>query len=499
MADFELYNVKSKKTSAAHTRLLTGAFMQTTPFPQHAVLLVDDEEQFLLSAEFALQSEGLDNVTACADSRTVMDLLARDAFSVVLLDLYMPGVSGLDLLPEITREHPEIPVVILTAVNELETAVECMRQGAFDYIVKPVRRERLVTVVRRALERSDLQREIGALRDYLLTDSLRRPEAFADIVTADCGMRSLFRYIEAVAETALPVLLTGETGVGKELFARAVHAASGRSGVFVTVNAAGVDDTLFSDTLFGHRRGAFTGADRDRRGLIEEAAGGTLFLDEIGDLCLESQVKLLRLLQEHTYYTLGEDLPKRSDARIVAATNRDLPALRDDGRFRKDLYYRLSAHHVRIPPLRERRDDLPLLLRHLLEKAASDLGRRTPTVPRELVSLLGAYHFPGNVRELEGMVYDAVSRHRTGVLSMESFREKMDLSHETALPTAGGEGDSSGRGPDLIFPEQLPTLRETEDLLISEALRRADGNQTIAARLLGISRSTLNSRLNRDR
>jgi transcriptional regulator with PAS, ATPase and Fis domain len=296
------------------------------------------------------------------------------------------------------------------------------------------------------------------------------------------------------------VLITGETGVGKELVARAVHELSGRQGEFVPLNVAGVDDALFSDTLFGHKRGGFTGADRDRRGMIEQAAAGTIFLDEIGDLGLESQVKLLRLLQEGKYYPIGSDVPKLSDARIVVATNRDIADMQQRDEFRKDLYYRLQTHYIHIPPLRERKEDIPLLAERFLAKSAEQLDKKKPTPPRELATLLGTYHFPGNVRELEGMVFDAVSRHQSGVLSMESFREK--IGHDQTIRTAEPEAQESLPVPEdkrLLFPEQLPTLKETEQMLIAEALERADGNRTIAAQLLGLSRRALSNRLSRAR
>jgi DNA-binding NtrC family response regulator len=317
-------------------------------------------------------------------------------------------------------------------------------------------------------------------------------------------MHGVFRYVEAIAATPLPVLVTGETGVGKELIARAIHSLSGRMGAFVPVNVAGLDDTLFSDALFGHKRGGFTGADRDRSGLIEQAAGGTLFLDEIGDLAAASQVKLLRLLQEGRYYPIGSDLQKASDARVVVATNRDLAAMQEKGEFRRDLYYRLRSHHVHLPPLRRRKEDLPLLVDHFLGKAALLLGRSRPTPPKELVGLLDAYAFPGNVRELEGMIYDAVSRHRSGVLSLESFREK--IGPEAVAAFGGGAGPKAGPGGPaaddgrplpIAFGEALPTLPDAERLLIDEALRRAGGNQTTAAKLLGLSRRALNTRLRR--
>jgi len=287
------------------------------------------------------------------------------------------------------------------------------------------------------------------------------------------------------------VLVTGETGTGKELLALAIHRLSGRSGEFVPVNVAGLDDTLFSDTLFGHRKGGFTGADRDRPGLIERASGGTLFLDEIGDLAAQSQIKLLRLLQEGRYYPIGSDMQKASDARIVLATNRDIHTMQEKGEFRKDLYFRLRTHHIHLPPLRKRREDIPTLVDHFLSKAAESLGRNKPTPPKELRALLGTCEFPGNIRELEGMVFDAVSRHRSGVLSLDSFKEKLG---------DGGQGDEDQprrQEAKIVFSDSLPSLSEAEETLIDEALRRAQGNQSVAARMLGLSRRALNNRLRR--
>jgi len=261
---------------------------------------------------------------------------------------------------------------------------------------------------------------------------------------------------------------------------------------------AGLDDVAFSDTLFGHHKGAFTGAERPREGLIAAAAGGTLFLDEIGDLRESSQVKLLRLLQERTYYPLGADQLRASQARIVVATNADLAQVVGQGKFRKDLLYRLRGHHIRIPPLRERTDDIPLLLNHFLEKAAQALNKPAPTAPLALYSLLRSYHFPGNVRELEAMIHDAVTRQQGGTLSLRSFREAMG--DERALEESD-EAPSGAAVANLakLFPEGLPTLKEAEHYLIEEALRRADRNQGIAANMLGITRQALNKRLVRER
>ena len=470
------------------------------PYPSNPILMVDDEEQILLSVGLTLKSAGINNFVKCADSRKVMPLLAKQEFSLVLLDMMMPELSGEELVRELVSAYPHVPLLIITAMNKVETAVECMKLGALDYIVKPVDDARLVTTIKRALELGEVRAENTRLKQYLLFDNLEDPEAFSEVVTRNPTMRAIFQYIEAIARTVLPVLITGETGVGKEMIAQSIHRLSHRSGNFVAVNTAGLDDNLVSDTLFGHKKGAFTGAERDRKGLIESAEAGTLFLDEIGDLSPESQIKLLRLLQERSYYPLGSDMPRFSDARIVAATNQSLEELQANGKFRKDLYYRLKAHHIHIPALRERLDDIPLLIEHFLEKAAAELGKKRPTVPREIFTLLRTYHFPGNLRQLQAMIYDAVSQHKSGILSMTPFKSQIADEMKigaAVLPSRAPNGRDSSAG--LLSGVSLPTLKDAEEMLIQEALRRADGNQTIAAQLLGMSRKALNNRLIRSR
>jgi DNA-binding NtrC family response regulator len=473
--------------------------MTSRPFPATPVLLVDDEPQALRSLDAALRSAGIDNVVSCQDSRQVMTLLAEREIGVMLLDLWMPHLSGEELLSAVSAQLPELPVIIITGVNEVETAVRCMRSGAFDYLVKPVDKERLLTAVSRAIEIRDLRRENLSLRKSLLSPALEHPEAFSAIVTANEAMRSIFQYVEAIARTPQPVLITGETGVGKELVARAIHALSGREGEFVAVDVAGLDDNVLADTLFGHRRGAFTGADEPRRGLVEQAAGGTLFLDEIGDLSNPSQVKLLRLLQEREYRPLGADVPKRADARVVVATNQDIVLSQQSGKLRRDLYYRLSTHHVHLPPLRERLDDLPLLVDHFLEEASRVLKRKRPTPPRELYALLGSYDFPGNIRELRSMVFDAVSSHRSRMLSMDQFKAAFDRGIERSGQRKPGAGRTAEKtAAEIRFPQRLPTLQDAEQALVAEALKRAQGIQSVAARMLGITRQALNRRLRRE-
>jgi len=465
---------------------------QTTSSP--LVVLVDDESTVLLSSRMILASAGVRNVLTIEDSRELLPLLAREEAAVVVLDLFMPYISGTRLLPDIVKKHPDLPVIVMTAAQEVETAVVCMKEGAFDYLVKPVEESRFVSSVKRALELRTLHQQVGALKNYLMSDHLEHGESFAPFVTVSRKMRSLFQYLEAVAGSSEPVLVSGATGTGKELLAEAVHRLSGRTGAFVPVNVAGLDDTFFSDTLFGHRKGAFSGADSAREGMVAQAAGGTLFLDEIGDLKPASQVKLLRLLQERQYHPLGSDVAKTSDVRIVCATNRDLSVRMAQEAFRSDLYFRLSVHQVEVPPLRERKEDIPVLVAYFVAEAAGSLEKKAPEAPPELLTLLANYHFPGNVRELRAMVFDAVARHKSGrILSVKSFRKTIktqQLSGTPARKSGGEESETNTQG-------RFPTLKEAEQIHIEAALQRAGGNQGTAAALLGISRPALNRRLAR--
>ena len=470
--------------------------MSEITYPEYPVLIIDDEDNALQSFEITLNTCGIENIVLCRDSREVMSLLKTRKFEIILLDLTMPHVTGEEVLPHIVQDYPDTPVIIITGDIEVETAVKCMQNGAFDYMVKPVEEKRLISGVKRGIDHNRLQRENMDLKQQFLYGKLKHPEAFSQVITNDPAMLSILKYIEVIARSPEPVLLTGETGVGKELIARAVHQLSGRKGNFVPVNVAGLDDTIFSDTLFGHLKGAFTDAHQSRRGLIEQAASGSLFLDEIGDLSHSSQVKLLRLLQEHEYFPIGSDIPRQTDAHIITSTNHGLEKLLASGQFRKDLYYRLDVHHVHIPPLRQHRDDIVLLVDHFLEEAAACYEKNKPTPPAELFIMLKNYSFPGNVRELRAMIYNAVSLHTGGVLSLKSFRKvfndrRWDDSHFAAPAAAAASGEKCP----LQFPDPLPTLKQVETLLIREAMKQAQGNQTIAAELLGITRQTLNYKL----
>ncbi|MEI6206202.1 MAG: sigma-54 dependent transcriptional regulator [Desulfuromonadales bacterium] len=465
--------------------------MPHSQFP-YAVLLVDDEPAWLRSLSLTLErSAGISNIITCQDSRNVMDVLEKHKIGLVLLDLTMPYLSGEDLLELIRERKPEIAVIVISGMNQIESAVNCIKRGAFDYFVKTVEEDRLISGVLRAVRMLELERQNREMSSRMLSGELKHPEAFSGIVTTDRSMYAIFSYIEAVARSSEPLLIMGESGVGKELIAKAAHTLSGCRGRLVAVNVAGLDDMVFADTLFGHMRGAFTGADQPRKGMIEEAGDGTLFLDEIGDLSIPSQVKLLRLLQEGEYFPLGSDRPKRLQARIIVATHQDLARKQADGAFRRDLYYRLCTHLVHVPPLRERKGDLPPLLDHFMEEAARALCKKKPTPPRELLQLLATYSFPGNIRELKALVYNAVSVHRDRVLSMDTFLKVIIRPEMKQSQPAENQTEKN------LFAglERLPTFGEAAELLVEEAMTRANGNQSIAARLLGISQPALSKRL----
>jgi DNA-binding NtrC family response regulator len=447
-------------------------------YPAFAIMIVDDEQPVLNGIRTMLRSAGITHTLAIRESSQALHALEREDVGLILLDLTMPGLSGEKLIPLIKRDHPDMPIVVITGNSDVDKAVECMKAGVDDYVLKPDL-VKLLSTVRRCVEIQELRRENGALTRSLLSSQPENPEAFRDIVTGDAGMLSLLRYIEAIGRTTHPVLITGETGVGKELVARAVHAVSGRSGEFVAVNTAGFDDTLFADTLFGHKAGAFTGAVEILHGLVERAARGSLSLDEIGELAYSSQIKLLRLLESREYYPLGSDVVRKSEARVIVATNRDLPSAIASGDFRKDLYYRLKTHQAAVPPLRDRPGDIPLLIGHFIETAAREMGRSVPAFSPRLVRLLKAYRFPGNVRELRAMIFDAVSRQTSGELPLETFERLI--------------GDAA----ELEQDEEILTIRRTVDRLVQKAIERAEGNRGVAARLLGITPQALGQRLKR--
>jgi DNA-binding NtrC family response regulator len=458
------------------------------------ILMIEDEDMLRLTTGDYLRDQGHEVVEA-ADGTAGLAALGEASPDVVLLDLNLPGLSGHEVLAALRERSPDLPVIIVSGATGIQDAVRALKNGACDFITKPVQDYGVLEhAVDQALEISRLRRQNAAFAQRFLGEELTRPEVFAAMTTSHPRMLQIFRYCEAVACGPEPILITGETGVGKEELAKAVHELSGRAGQFVAVNVAGLDDQTFSDTLFGHIRGAYTGADGTRPGLVERAAGGTLFLDEIGELDPRAQVKLLRVLQEKEYFPLGSDLPRRMTARILAATNRrlDSPDLEAAGiNFRQDLFFRLRTHLVVIPPLRERLEDLEPLTRRFIAQASAAFDRQPPLCPPEVLDVLARLAFPGNVRELRGMVFDAVARCPGDTLGLADFGAKVaDLADQAPTPPADVSELFSGLS-------SLPTPRQAGDALVAEALRRAGGRQSEAARLLGLTPQALSNRLRR--
>jgi DNA-binding NtrC family response regulator len=461
----------------------------TTLNPANPIVLVDDESDALLGMRMTLQSAQFSNIACYANGNDALRAIEDNGADLVVLDLLMPGLSGDMMLKELKRTHPFIPVIMATGVNEVGTAVSCIKNGAADYIVKPIDANDFVCRVRTILKIGELEEENRRLKEGFFSSEIRNPAAFEPIVTRSPKMLSLFRYIEAVAKTDCPILITGETGVGKELIARAIHDVSDCCGNFIAVNVAGLDDNIFSDTLFGHVKGAFTGADQSRPGLVERAAKGTLFLDEIGDLSHASQVKLLRLIQEKEYIPLGADMPKACKARIVTATCNSVDELNNSERFRRDLLYRLNTHHVHIPPLRERLEDIELLTEYFVKASAVTMNREAPPISRELYLSFKRHPFEGNIRELKSLIFDAMSIQSGSLLTPSFMKDKLKNSKDA----------SYANYPDLdslfLNMETLPSLKTVQQGLIVEALRRSDGVHVVAAGLLGITPQALGQRI----
>jgi DNA-binding NtrC family response regulator len=438
------------------------------------ILVVDDEPaQRGLLAGFLRDLDA--EVLEAGSGREALDLVRRTLPDVVLTDVRMPEMNGGDLLRTVKRGNPEVEVIIVTAYATVRDAVASLHDGAADYLLKPLDLDEVEHAVRRAVERRHLRRENRELRRRL-----GEMESLPGIVTAGGAMAEVLSTVARVAPTAVPVLVLGESGTGKELVARAIHAASGRTGgPFVAVNGASLSAALLESELFGHERGAFTGAERTRKGRFELASGGTFFLDEVGDLPQEMQVKLLRVLQEGTIERVGSSETLPVDVRVVAATHRDLPAEVAAGRFREDLYYRLAVVTLEIPPLRRRRADVPLLVEHFLAKHAAGVRRQ---LSREAMDLLISYDFPGNVRQLENIVQ------RSLVLSRGGLITTADLPAVLTGQPAAGNGRGSDPGEDAPLPHRVAAL---ERVAIEKALALDSGHQTRAASRLGISERAL--------
>lgn len=470
-----------------------GIYMSNKSIFDFPTLIIDDDKASLKLEEKLLHKFGMNKIFLCQDSRLAMEMIDKNKIEIILLDLTMPHVDGKEILKQIKARHLDITIIIVSGKRDVAEALSCIQGGAFDYVVKSEDKNFLRSALNRATAIRSLKRENNELRHKIIPDIHNRPSGFEEIITNNPKMIMCFHHVIASGQTRSPVLVTGESGVGKELFIRCTHRLSQVNGPFIAVNVAGLDDTMFSDVLFGHVKGAFTGADTRRQGLIEKAENGSIFMDEIGSLSMASQVKLLRLLQEGEYMPLGSDSVKHTNARFLFATNEDLWKLQKENKFRQDLNFRLRVHHINVPPLRERMDDIPILVEHLVSVAAKKMNKQV-LVPDELHDLLSTYSFPGNVRELEAMIDSAVSLSKSNILSLDSLKAHIAMEKERGDKPSGNVNPSEL----LKHVDQLPTIKELTRLLIDEAITRSQGHQAKAAKLLGISQQALSKRLKKD-
>ena len=438
------------------------------------ILIVDDEEDILTSVRRTLKYKGFDEVEICSRSRKVLALIQEQDFDVVLLDIVMPEMGGLEILEAVKSQKPYTEFIIITGVDDIDTAVKALRIGAYDYLVKPLDTARVILSIERAYERKALSLGFSEMsKDH---SCLEIPEAFSPIITRCPKMCGLMRYADIMARSGKSILITGETGTGKELFARSIHrAGSYGKGPFVPVNMASVPENLFESQFFGHAKGAYTGAADAAIGYFESANGGTLVLDEIGDLPPGLQVKLLRVLEEDQITRLGETTPRKVDVQILSSTNKDLAEACNSGAFRFDLYYRLSSAKIHIPPLRERLQDIPLLADYFCKAACSKYEKRVDALSPEVLESLTCGPYPGNVRELKQMVENAV------------------LVADSPIPTTDHFPGDDATTPH--FSRKAFTLKQNETAHIAYVMDLTHGNRSEAAKILGISLRHLHRKL----
>jgi DNA-binding NtrC family response regulator len=444
------------------------------------ILIVEDEPRMRRLLEISLGEDG-HSVSALEDAEKGLIHLRKEPVDLVVTDLKLPGMNGLEFLQEAKRLNAALPFVVMTAYGSVETAVDAMKAGASDYVLKPFTMAEMKLVIHKELDVQQVRDENRRLKE-----ALGKRYHFQNIVGHGKKMQEVLALVERVAPTNSTVLIGGESGVGKDLIARAIHQNSRRaSGPFIKINSTAIPDTLFESELFGFERGAFTGALASKPGKFELADKGTLFLDEIGDVPGPIQVKLLRVLQEREFERLGGTKTLKVDVRMIAATNRDLRAALEEGTFREDLYYRLNVVPIDIPPLREHKEDIPDLVNHFLARFAADNEKEIEGITPAALGALMEYHWPGNIRQLENMVERAVA------LSSGRVIDVSDIHLDSSLGRANA---ASSTNNDQFLPEGM-TLEQWEDNMIREALRRANGNKSQAARLLGLSRNALRYRL----
>jgi DNA-binding NtrC family response regulator len=451
--------------------------------PAH-ILIVDDEKNYCVVLAQLLRRAGY-TVTTADNGFAALEILNREAMSIVLADLKMPRMDGLTLFKSVREEIGEIPFIIMTAFASVQTALDSIKAGVFDYIPKPFHNDQVLVTVEQALSMYRVQLQNQALRQEMEKNFGK------ELIGQSPAHKKLIQEIAQVAQAPSPVLITGETGVGKELVAKTLHRAGSRStNPWVAINCAALTETLLESEIFGHERGAFTGALERKKGLVEVADGGTLFLDEIGELSMAFQAKLLRFLQEKTFRRVGGAIEISSNIRILAATNRDLQSMVEQGTFRQDLLFRIRVIELRVPPLQKRREDIPLLAVFLFKKTAEELGRSMSEISPEAMACLEAYSWPGNIRELRNAIERGILFSTTNILEVEALPGEIRSIHAAARPLPAYDAELSSK--DFSLPIHLETV---EREIIRQALIRSQGIQARAATLLGISRSNLQYKL----
>lgn len=444
------------------------------------ILVVDDEHLIRWSLTERLTSEGFEVVSSPTGEQALKEV-AEDMPDLILLDVKLPGIDGMEVLERLRASNCDRPVIMITAHGLIPQTVKALKLGAFNYITKPFDLDELVVNVNNALELMTLRRDVNTFKG-----EESRKYSMATLIGESPKMRELVAILGKIIPSDTSILLQGETGSGKDHVAKTIHYSGQRKDKpFMEMNCATLPENLFESEMFGFEKGAFTDAKSQKKGLFELADGGTVYLDEIGDMPGFMQAKLLKLLEDKTFRRLGGTRDIHVDIRIIAATNKDLAQASENNTFRKDLYFRLNAHHVHLPPLRSRLDDLPLLVPHFVTLAATEFGKKQLSVPAELYTLLATYSFPGNIRELKAMIFDAVSRQQGAVLGLGSFAGNMGLSE---AKTGKGKPDCE---PSVCFGDELPSMKEVRCRLAEEALRRSGGNISIAARLIGLTRQSL--------
>jgi DNA-binding NtrC family response regulator len=465
-------------TASRVTAAASGSFSRLEPDRRGRVLVVDDDRGMCELLHDRLERRGFDVVWRTSPSEA-LDLVTAGALDAVVTDIQMGELDGLDLCARIAANRPDVPVIVITAFGSLETAIGAIRSGAHDFVPKPFEIEELVLRLSRAIEQGRLREEVKRLRERVA-----EAEGATELLGESAPMRQLRSVIARLAASDAAVLLTGESGTGKEVVARLLHRQSARSaGPFVAVNCAALPGELLESELFGHVRGAFTGARTDRRGLLLEAAGGTLFLDEVGDLTPALQPKLLRALEERRVRPLGSNAELEVDARILAATNRDLEAAVEEGRFRSDLLFRLDVVGLELPPLRARGGDVLLLAQHFVERLAGRTGKKVLGVSRGAAEALASYTWPGNVRELQNCIERALALTQHEEIVVEDLPERIRDYRSEHLVVAGHD------------PSELVPMEVVERRYIARVLEAVGGNKTMAARILGFDRKTLYRKL----